>query len=157
MKSDEPFPMAPVTIMSAQDAYKFVVNNAGATLPHRDAVDLRIAEQVRTGKIAYKEMKTDTDFQFKVRKLPRDSYKLGIITAPWQVGGYPDYKGTPYKDSDNDGIPDSWEIAHGLNPHDPSDAAKPAKNGGGYSNIEVYLNTVADRAEHPMPGSGKLN
>jgi len=157
MKSDEAFPMAPVTIMSAEEAYKFVVNNAGATLPHRDAVDLRIAEQVRTGKITYKEMKTDTDFQFKVRKLPKDSYKLGIITAPWQVGGYPDYKGTPYKDSDNDGIPDSWEIAHGLNPHDASDAAKPAKNGGGYSNIEVYLNTVADRAEHPMLPSGKLN
>ena len=157
MKSDVAFPMAPVTIMSAEEAYKFVVNNAGATLPHRDAVDLRIAEQVRTGKITYKEMKTDTDFQFKVRKLPKDSYKLGIITAPWQVGGYPDYKGTPYKDSDNDGIPDSWEIAHGLNPHDASDAAKPAKNGGGYSNIEVYLNTVADRAEHPMLPSGKLN
>ena len=157
MKSDEPFPMAQVTIMPAEDAYKFVVNNAGATLPHRDAVDLRIAEQVRTGKIAYKEMKTDTDFQFKVRKLGKDSYKLGIITAPWQVGGYPEYKGTPYKDSDNDGIPDSWEIAHGLNPHDPSDAAKPAKNGGGYSNIEVYLNTVAARAEHPMLPSSKLN
>lgn len=157
MKSDVPFPMAPVTIMSAQDAYKFVVNNAGATLPHRDAVDIRIAEQVRTGKIAYKEMKTDTDFQFKVRKLPRDSYKLGIITAPWQVGGYPVYKGTPYKDSDNDGMPDSWEIAHGLNPHDASDAAKLAKNGGGYTNIEVYLNTVATRGEHPMPPSGKLN
>lgn len=157
MKSDEPFPMAPVTIMSAQDAYKFVVNNAGATLPHRDAVDVRIAEQVRTGKIAYKEMKTDTDFQFKVRKLPKDSYKLGIITAPWQVGGYPVYKGTPYKDSDNDGMPDSWELAHGLNPHDASDASKPAKNGGGYTNIEVYLNTVATKGEHPMPPSGKLN
>jgi hypothetical protein len=157
MKSDVPFPMAPVTIMSAENAYKFVVANAGATLPHRDAVDLRIAEQVRTGKIAYKEMRTDTDFQFHVRKLPKDSYKLGIITAPWQVGGYPVYKGTPYKDSDNDGIPDSWEISHGLNPHDASDACKPAKNGGGYTNIEVYLNTVADRAEHPMPPSGKLN
>ena len=157
MKSDEPFPMAPVTIMSAQDAYKFVVENSGATLPHRDAVDLRIAAQVRTGKITYTEMKTDTDFQFKVRKLPKDSYKLGIITAPWQVGGYPVYKGTPYKDSDGDGIPDSWEIAHGLNPHDATDATKLAKNGGGYTNIEVYLNTVAAKAEHPMPPSGKLN
>jgi len=156
MYSATPFPMAPVTIMSAQQAYKFVVENAGATLPHRDAVDLRIAEQVRTGKIAYKEMKTDTDFQFKIRKLPRDSYKLGIITAPWQVGGYPVYKGTPYKDSDNDGMPDSYEIAHGLNPHDASDASKPAKNGGGYTNIEVYLNSVADKGEHPMP-DGKLN
>ncbi|MGZ3755795.1 MAG: polysaccharide lyase [Mucilaginibacter sp.] len=150
MKSDIPFPMAPVTIMSATDAYKFDVVNAGATLPVRDAVDKRITEQVRTGKIAYKEMQTDTDFQFKVRKLPRDSYKMGIITAPWQVGGYPDYKGTPYKDTDNDGIPDAWEIAHGLNPKDPNDSALPAKNGGGYTNIEVYLNDIAKKGETPL-------
>lgn len=156
MKSDVPFPMPPVSIMTAEQAYKWVPENAGATLPHRDAVDIRIAKQVETGKIEYKEMKTDTDFQFKIRKLPRDSYKLGIITAPWQVGGYPEYKGTPYKDSDNDGMPDSWEKSHGLNPHDSSDASKLAKNGGGYTNIEVYLNTVADRGEHPMP-NGKLN
>jgi len=150
MKSDVPFPMPYIKIMSAEDAYKFVVANAGATLPVRDAVDKRIAEQVRTGKIVYKEMKTDTDFQFKVRKLPRDSYKLGIITAPWQVGGYPEYSGTPYKDSDNDGIPDAWEIAHGLNPKDPNDSALPAKNGGGYSNIEVYLNELAKKGETPL-------
>ena len=150
MKSDIPFPMAPVTIMSANDAYKFDVVNAGATLPVRDAVDKRITEQVRTGKITYKEMQTDTDFQFKVRKLPKDSYKIGIITAPWQVGGYPDYKGTPYKDTDNDGIPDAWEIAHGLNPKDPNDSALPAKNGGGYTNIEVYLNDIAKKGETPL-------
>jgi hypothetical protein len=147
MYSSTPFPMAPVTILPAVDAFKFVIANAGATLPRRDAVDTRITEQVRTGKITYKEMKTDTDFQFKIRKLPKDSYKLGIITAPWQVGGYPDYKGTPYKDSDNDGIPDSWEIAHGLNPKNADDASAPAKNGGGYTNIEVYLNTVARKGE----------
>jgi len=116
----------------------------------RDAVDKRITEQVRTGKIAYKEMRTDTAFQFKVRKLPKDSYKLGIITAPWQVGGYPDYKGTPYKDSDNDGLPDSWELSHGLNPKNASDSAQPAKNGGGYTNIEVYLNTVAMKGEKKL-------
>ncbi|MDB4919557.1 polysaccharide lyase [Mucilaginibacter sp.] len=150
MKSDIPFPMTPVTMMSAMDAYKFDVANAGATLPVRDAVDKRITEQVRTGKITYKEMKTDTDFQFKVRKLPKDSYKLGIITAPWQVGGYPDYKGAPYKDTDNDGLPDAWELSHGLNPKDPNDSALPAKNGGGYTNIEAYLNTVAKNGEKTL-------
>jgi hypothetical protein len=127
------------------------LDNVGATLPKRDPVDVRITEQVRTGKINAPEVKTDTDFQFKVRKLPKDSYKLGIITAPWQVGGYPEYKGTPYKDSDNDGMPDSWEIAHGLNPHDAKDATQLAKNGGGYTNIEVYLNTVAEKGEKPLP------
>ncbi|MGN6640098.1 MAG: pectate lyase family protein [Mucilaginibacter sp.] len=147
MYSATPFPMAPVTIMPAKEAFKFVVANAGATLPRRDPVDVRITEQVRTGKIAYKEVKTDTDFQFKVRKLPKDSYKLGIITAPWQVGGYPEYKGTPYKDSDNDGLPDAWEVNLCLNPRNPNDSALPAKNGGGYTNIEVYLNTVAKAGE----------
>lgn len=153
MYSDYPFPLppAPIKILPAKQAFDFVITNAGATLPVRDAVDKRITEQVRTGKIAYKEMRTDTDFQFKVRKLPKDSYKLGIITAPWQVGGYPDYKGTPYKDSDNDGMPDDWEIKHGLNPKNAADATKLAKNGGGYTNIEVYLNTLALKGEKPLP------
>lgn len=151
MKSDIPFHMPEMgTIMSAPDAFKFVLANAGATLPVRDAVDMRIVQQVRTGRIDVKEMKTDTDFQFKVRKLPRDSYKLGIITAPWQVGGYPDYKGTPYKDSDNDGLPDAWEKAHGLNPKNSKDSALPAKNGHGYTNIEVFLNEAAAKGEKSL-------
>jgi len=152
MYQPKPFPIVgPIKVLDAKTAYEYVVDNVGATLPKRDAVDIRITEQARTGKITYKEMQTDTDFQFKVRKLPKDSYKLGIITAPWQVGGYPEYKGTPHKDTDNDGIPDDWEIAHGLNPKDPSDSAKPAKNGGGYTNIEVYLNTLAEKGEKPLP------
>ena len=142
MKVDKPFPHAPVTILSATDAYNYVLKNVGATLPERDPVDKRVIEQVRTGKITYIPIETDTDFQFKVRKLPKDSYKMGIITNINQVGGYPDYKGTPYKDADNDGMPDSYEKSHGLNPNDASDAVKPAKNGGGYTNIEVYLNSV---------------
>ena len=80
--------------------------------------------------------------QFKYRKLPLDSYKLGIITDVSQVGGYPEYKGVPYKDTDNDGIPDDWEIKHGLNPKDPSDASKITASG--YSNIEVYLNSLVE-------------
>ena len=151
IKSDEPFPMPPVKILSAQQAYNYVLDNVGATLPKRDPVDKRVIEQVRTGKITYKEVNTDTMFQFKVRKLPKDSYKLGIITNIVEVGGYPDYQGTPYKDTDGDGIPDSWEIAHGLNPRDPGDASKPAKDGHGYTNIEVYLNTVAKKGEAPLP------
>jgi hypothetical protein len=119
-------------------------------LPRRDAVDARVVEQVRTGKITYKDVNTDTLPQFHVRKLPKDSYKLGIVTEVFEVGGYPNYQGTPYKDSDNDGLPDEYEVKHGLNPKDPLDSAKPAVNGGGYSNIEVYLNTLALRGEKPI-------
>ena len=81
--------------------------------------------------------------QFEHRRLPIDSYKIGIITDPIQVGGYPDYKGTPRKDSDNDGIPDEWETAHGLNAKNAADAAQD-RNKDGYSNVEEYLNSLVD-------------
>ncbi|HVV71683.1 MAG TPA: hypothetical protein VHI52_09320, partial [Verrucomicrobiae bacterium] len=40
-------------------------------------------------------------------------------------------------DSDGDGMPDDWEIAHGLNPFDPTDAAQD-KDGDGLSNLTEY-------------------
>jgi len=150
MKVDKPFPMALVTILPTEQAYQFVLANVGATLPHRDAVDARVVEQVRTGKIAYKDVNTDTLPQFHVRKLPKDSYKQGIVTDVFEVGGYPNYQGKPYKDSDNDGLPDEYETSHGLNPKDPTDSAKPAKDGIGYSNIEVWLNTIAKKGEQSL-------
>ena len=45
------------------------------------------------------------------------------------------------KDSDNDGMPDEWEIRYGLNPNDASDAVKDC-NGDGYTNIEKYINGI---------------
>ncbi len=142
MKWDKPFPMPPITIMSAKEAFDIVLANSGATLPKRDPVDIRITEQVRTGVVKYNEAFDDTlKPQFKYRRLPKTSYKQGIITDVRQVGGYPEYKGTPYKDTDGDGMPDAWEIKHGLNPNDPSDANLDS-NGDGYTNIEKYINGI---------------
>ena len=142
MKVNRPFPMATFPIMSAEEAYKFVLDNAGATLPKRDIVDQHIITQVRTGEVYY-DKKADSKkyYQFRYRRLPADSYKQGIITDISQVGGYPEYKGKPYKDSDGDGMPDDWEIKHGLNPKDPSDANGDL-NGDGYTNIEKYINGI---------------
>jgi hypothetical protein len=137
----KPLPMPVITIMPAKEAYAYVLENAGATLPKRDPVDARIVEQARTGVIKYKEGVKLPETQFKHRRLPIDSYKQGIITDISQVGGYPDYKGTPYKDSDKDGIPDDWEIRNGLNPKNATDAAAD-RNKDGYTNIEEYLNSV---------------
>ncbi|MDR0845643.1 MAG: polysaccharide lyase, partial [Tannerella sp.] len=111
MKWNEPFPIDnPFPILSAQAAYNFVLDNVGANFPKRDIVDERIIKQVRTGEVYYdKSIEKDEFYQFEHRRLPADSYKQGIITDIKQVGGYPEYKGTPYKDSDNDGIPDVWE------------------------------------------------
>jgi hypothetical protein len=142
MKQDKPIMHTPFTIISAEQAKEYVLANAGASLPKRDAVDTRIIKQVTTGKVDFDPNVPLPKTQFEHRRLPIDSYKQGIITDPIQVGGYPEYKGTPYKDSDNDGIPDVWETAHGLNPKDASDAAKITKSG--YSNIEEYLNSLVN-------------
>jgi hypothetical protein len=134
--------MAKVAIISAQEAYKYVLENVGATLPKRDAVDQRIVEEVRTGKIFYKEGgQTHVGDKYIKRRLPEDSYKHGIITHVSQIGGYPEYKGTPYKDSDSDGIPDEWETKQGLNPKNAGDASLD-RDKDGYTNIEEYINSV---------------
>ncbi|MGE0017510.1 MAG: polysaccharide lyase [Bacteroides sp.] len=145
MKWNEPFPMPHLTIMPAKDAYKYVLKNAGATIPSRDIVDERIVEEVETGKPYYVEgLDPNSFYQFEHRRLPNDSYKQGIITDISQVGGYPEYKGTPYVDTDGDGMPDAWEKANGLNPNDSSDAVKDC-TGDGYTNIEKYINGISTK------------
>ena len=142
MKADEPFTMPQFPIMPAQEAYNYVLDNAGANFPKRDIVDEHIINQVRTGEVYYdKKADSKTYYQFKYRRQSPDSYKQGIITDISQVGGYPQYKGKPYKDSDGDGMPDAWEIKYGLNPHDASDANGDL-SGDGYTNIEKYINGI---------------
>lgn len=142
MKWNEPFPMPEFPIMSAKEAYSFVLDNVGATFPKRDIVDKRVIDEVKTGKPYYVEgLDPESFYQFEHRRLPKDSYKKGVITDIKQVGGYPEYKGKPYIDSDNDGMPDAWEKANGLNPKDPSDAIKDC-TGDGYTNIEKYINGI---------------
>ena len=162
MKSNEPFPMAHMTILPSEKTFDYVLENVGATLPTRDIVDQRIVEEVRTGEAYYvKKLPKDNPYGdhwgmrdrskneeglFKYRRLPKDSYKLGIITDPRQMGGYPEYKGEPRVDTDGDGMPDDWEIANGLNPNDPSDANGDC-TGDGYTNIEKYINGISTKVK----------
>ena len=170
MRSNEPFEMPYLKVMGAEQAFDWVLSNAGATIPCRDIVDQRICEEVRTGQAYYvkdyekelakiekktgvkqnpygdmwglaKKSQNEQGF-FKYRRLPQDSYKQGIITDPRQMGGYPEYKAwEPYVDTDGDGMPDEWEKQYGLNPNDASDANGDC-NGDGYTNIEKYINGI---------------
>ena len=162
MKSNEPFPMAHMTILSSEKTFDYVLENVGATLPTRDIVDERIINEVRTGEAYYvkklpkdnpygdhwgmRDRSKNEDGLFKYRRLPKDSYKKGIITDPRQMGGYPEYKGEPRVDTDGDGMPDDWEIANGLNPNDPSDANGDC-TGDGYTNIEKYINGISTKVK----------
>jgi hypothetical protein len=108
-----PFPTAPVKTVSAKEALELVLASVGASLPVRDSVDTRLVNHVRThgGK---------------------------LINSQTEVGGWPELKSGPVPaDTDNDGMPDAWETAHGLNPRDASDAVKLAKSG--YSNVEEFI------------------
>ena len=127
--------------MEADKAFDFVMNNVGATFPKRDAVDERVIKTVKTGKAIYEKDAQPYSSPYVKRRLPADSFKQGIITHISQVGGLPEYKGTPVVDSDNDGMPDEWEIRYGLNPNDPTDAVLDC-NGDGYTNIEKYINGI---------------
>jgi len=53
-------------------------------------------------------------------------------------------------DNDNDGIPDAWEINHGLNPLNKVDATEDA-DGDGYSNVDEFTQGTnpADANSHP--------
>jgi hypothetical protein len=138
VRVDEPFPMAAVRIQSAQDAYTWVLANAGATLPRRDSIDERVVKEVTTGttwgmgeEIAIKPMKG-------LAKNNIGSAGNGIITDISQVGGYPQYTGGPENYPQHDGIPDWWKRKYGLDLNDPNLASEDC-NGDGYTNIEKYL------------------
>jgi pectate lyase len=117
---EKPFAAAPVKTHSAKEAFELVTQLAGAVLPARDAVDQRILNDVKngTGK---------------------------IINSQSEVGGWPELKSAPApSDTDSDGIPDTWESSHQLNPNDASDGTTITT--AGYSNLEVYLNELASSA-----------
>jgi hypothetical protein len=116
VKAEKPFDFAPVQTESAEAAYKRVLASAGASKA-RDAVDERVVESVRK--------------------------RIGhLINSQKDVGGWPELRaGVAALDTDGDGMPDAWEKSHKLNPADPSDASRIAKDG--YTNVEVYLNSLA--------------
>ena len=112
-----PADVAPVTPDPADKAYERVLADAGASV-WRDPVDRRIVAGVRTrtGK---------------------------VIDTQADVGGWPALpSGKAAGDADGDGMPDAWERAHGLDPRKP-DGALPAKDGSGWTSLELYLADAA--------------
>jgi hypothetical protein len=145
IRLNEPYAHASLQIESANQAFKTVLADAGATLPKRDAVDQRIVETVRTGKVTARsgpDIEADLSQTGYTKETVAEIIHLiglGLITHPSQVGGYPAYKGNPVLDSDVDGMPDAWEKSNKLNPNDRSDAAQDL-DADGYTNVEEYLN-----------------
>ena len=125
-------PPVAVTVESASAAYASVVAQAGASLC-RDAVDQRLLGYVTSL-----------------------GTKGAIVADENVVGGQPSMPMVSRPagfDSDGDGMPDSWEAAHGLNVGDASDGAADA-DGDGYTNVEDYLNALASAAPDSCGAGG---
>ena len=113
---DAPFDVPPVATSSAEQAFVDVLEGAGASFPSRDPVDERAVDQTLTDAGAF-------------------------IDHEREVGGYPTLPtGPPPTDSDDDGMPDTFELGHGTDPAVP-DATEDSDRDG-YTNVEDWANSL---------------
>lgn len=126
---DSRFEFPEIRTDAAIEAYDQVLAFSGASLT-RDEVDIRIVNNVRT-------------------------QTGGVIDSQTQVGGFPILEATAaLADTDQDGMPDEWEDAFPhLDPNHPDDR-NDDHNGNGYSNLEEFLNHLAEPSVGEQPVFG---
>lgn len=130
-KSDvELFPSY-VNTETAEESFESVLANVGANYPKLDYLDSRYIYETENGTYTHKG---------SIGSLQ------GIIDSQEDVGGYPNESnfkgGEAPADTDHDGMPDEWEIKHGLDPENYYDASAIYLSDEGYTNIELYLNEL---------------
>ena len=113
----------PMNLLSAVDAYADIVEHVGASRV-LDSHDRRLLDHLTSlGK------------------------RGAFITNEDDVGGIgPLTGGSAPADSDKDGMPDEWEREKGLKPN--SNDANAYTLGGGYTNIEHYINSLAAKSDY---------
>jgi hypothetical protein len=115
---------AALPTISAAATFTGMMAGVGASL-HRDQVDALVIADVmslgKTGKLWTRQ--TDTG-------LANSGY--GTLAG-----------GTAPVDTDRDGMPDAWETRYGLNPNSAADATGDFDRTG-YTNVEKYVNGIAD-------------
>ena len=110
-----------VPAMSASSALQFVINNVG-TSHQRDEADNYVLNELKSWG--------------KKGKTISDEASLALPGIVGNIAG-----GTALKDSDRDGMPDTWETQNGFNPTSASDAMQD-KDGDGWVNLEEYINSL---------------
>lgn len=107
------------------EAYEKILQIGGASLM-RDAVDFHVLKDVKSGSFTYNGSKGS---------------KNGIIDSQNDVGGFPTLRqGNNPIDSDNDGMPDEWEIKNNLDPKKANANGRDLDKN--YDNIEVYSHSI---------------
>lgn len=113
------------TIHTANEAFVAVLNYAGASYK-RDAVDQRIVNDTQNGTFTANGSNGSVN---------------GLIDSQNDVGGWPELQSLePPVDTDEDGMPDEWEIAMKLDPNTANANEKELSTA--YDNLEVYINNL---------------
>lgn len=134
MKLASPINFMKVTTHTAEMAYERVLSYAGASLK-RDALDMVMVSDTRNGMATYTGAGSglagiiDTQEDLRPANAASD-------WSPWPTLAS---MAAP-TDTDQDGMPDAWETANGLDPNDASDRNK--TNSDGYTMLEVYMNSL---------------
>lgn len=140
IKLTSPTATGEVTTHSAQKAYEKVLAYCGASM-YRDDVDARYMDEAKNGTTTYIGSATKTGDGKTV------THRKGIIDFVKDQGTY-SLASTSHPagyDTDNDGMPDAWETANGLNPNDASDANSYTLDSHGfYTNVEVFANALIE-------------
>jgi hypothetical protein len=129
-----PFATPTVTTQSASDAYWQIIDHVGNYWWSRDAIDTRVINNVLNNTNAPGGIGASA---------PNAAELNGVLTAPMisRPAGW---------DTDNDGMPGVWEVAHGLNPNSPGATPdwKLDFDNDGYINLIEYVN---EAGEFPAP------
>jgi len=129
-------------MQSPTDAFNGVLLSGGCSLPRRDTLDERIVDNVRN--------RTGQFIDVQGGYPHGTAYNLTVNAWPTLNST------TPPVDTDHDGMPDSWETSHGLNPNDAAD--RNVYDGSGYTMLENYINGVTSTNTSPVIAvGGSLN
>lgn len=132
-----------VTTHTAQETFEKVLAFAGCS-KWRDRIDERIVKETATGTATFKGSISKDAARFPgLIDSPWD-VKLKGEKSPWVKLSAGKVKAKDLKDTDNDGMPDWWEKKNGLNPEDAADGVKTTLSKEGYTNLEVYLNSLVN-------------
>lgn len=143
MRIDEPIDYVYVTTHDATTAYSRVLDYAGASLS-RDWVDSVMVSDTRKG------VASATGSGNRPGLInSQDDNKPSGAGSDWSA--WPELVSTACPtDTDQDGMPDEWETANGLNPNDAND--RNTKNAEGYTMLELYMNSLV---AHIMDGGNE--
>ena len=137
IKLTEPIAFVHTTTHSAADAYARVAAYVGAS-KGRDAFDAQIISDLQNGTATATGSGLSSGF---INTQDDNTAIIATYGSAWPTLN----SGTAKADTDGDGMPDEWESTNGLNPNDAADGNATTLSAEGYTNLEVYMNSlVAD-------------